>query len=282
VVPLQSNGTATFSIASAEAAYINVTASYSGDSTNAASSASNYVTANCNSDPATLSGARGNVPLSIVGGARSHGTEYVTVTNPTDSRIRETDTMNMYLLDSQNHLTLVGSVRRGVNVLPGRSARYAVPVNLSYADSTIGEAQFLFNLMSPTGQTSVGYGIYLNIAAPVVTPTITTSPIRPETIAPGHFGQFVLTVTNNGNVTATGVMTISLVASTDGITTVPGGTLGVVHPSIPVNIRPGHSGRYVVRFQVPAGLPEGLYFPITTVAVDGASATGFGYGISVD
>ncbi len=272
-VPVQSDGTATFSISSSALAYINMRAVYSGDATYAGS-ASNYYTVNSNSGPLTLAGARGKIPLTILAGSPTRGIFTVKVTNPTGSTIRKPETLNVYLIDGQNNNALVGSSRRLINIPAGQTRSYPVLVRLSGHDNVQGLDQFLFDAVDATGAASLGYGVFLGIVAPNVDTTVVPGAVHPASIAIGRIGSVIVTVTSTGNVPARGLLTIALGVSTDGVNAIPGYVLKTLSKG--VNLLPGRAGRYLIRFKVPVGSIPGTYFPAALVSVGGSVVVAVG------
>jgi hypothetical protein len=138
-----------------------------------------------------------------------------------------------------------------------------------------GTYYLLVEVTDPLGNSNiVNTSQTIAVAAPFVSLAVNAATVRPATIAANRFGSVPITIVNNGNINATGVMTITLNLSPDQVTTAA--NFATVTTTVRINIRPGRSSNASVRFKIPAVLPAALYYPIIMVAADGVSASAIG------
>jgi hypothetical protein len=88
--------------------------------------------------------------------------------------------------------------------------------------------------------------------------------VMPDTLGSGKSATIAIPITNNGNVAATGPMTIQLGLSADG-TTVASTLATFVRP---VTIKPGATTTLHLRFRRPPGQAAGQFFPSVTLSHD--------------
>jgi hypothetical protein len=114
------------------------------------------------------------------------------------------------------------------------------------------------------------------VAAPFVQPVVTVGAVTPSTIVLNKFGSVSVTVTNNGNVTASGI-TLTLSPSTDGISPIDGDVLDTVTLK-GVRIPAGRKQVFRLRFKVTSAVASGAFFPYMSVSLNGVLATAVGAG----
>jgi len=105
------------------------------------------------------------------------------------------------------------------------------------------------------------------------------------TLAPGDFlsattpvgksSSIDVTITNTGNVTASGPLDLTLSPSSDGVSPVASLTLAQIDPKH-VHIAPGKSMKLKLQFKVTAATTAGTYFPYLSVSLAGVTQTAVG------
>lgn len=113
----------------------------------------------------------------------------------------------------------------------------------------------------------------VQIAAAVIKPVISLGAVTAASIAPGKSGSILITVTNSGNVAASGI-DIALSPSADGVTPIAGVILKSMQSG--VAIQPGKSKKFELRFTIPSAFAAGSYFPYVLLTLENATTTGVG------
>jgi uncharacterized cupredoxin-like copper-binding protein len=114
----------------------------------------------------------------------------------------------------------------------------------------------------------------IDVAAPYVALSAAVTAVKPAAIAVNKSGTVTVTVTNTGNISAAGTLVITVTPSADGTT--PAAGAAAVTITRRVTIKPGKSGKYGLKFKVPASLAGGLYVPLAAVSLDGVSISAVG------
>lgn len=204
--------------------------------------------------------AKATVPASIVAGARAHGTVTVGLTNSTSVPVRGAFTISIYASADgtiDDSAANVGSITRAVQVARNGTTAVSVPVA-----SLNSLAQGTYTLLS---QVSDAAG---NVSSGATGPTLTVAPAfiaLSETFArvtlPSNLlsggktrGQVTLKITNNGNVTSSGPVSVSL------------GLMPIIPPGVEIPVSPPTPIAAVVRRMViPAGKSVLVTVPVTSI-----------------
>jgi len=176
------------------------------------------------------------------------------------------DTTNIGLTDQA---VLLGTLVRKVNLKPGQRAR--LPFSLKTLPATLAPDAYhiVLRLTDPAGDSSIITSLQtVAVAAPQVTLLASVGAASPATIKPGRSGFLPIMITNTGNITAHGALSIQVIA-TDGSENPIGVTLAtfVGHASI----KAGHVARYRIRIKIPINLEGAVIYPTVTASVAGAS-----------
>jgi hypothetical protein len=186
--------------------------------------------------------------------------------------------LNVYVSDGgtlDSSAVLLSSIRKASAVRAGKSTTVLVPIRklpLSLANG----AYFLFAQTvdaagnNPSAVTASTFAL----ADPFVSLSASVSAVKPVLIPQKKTGSLIVTLTNNGNVNATGSLVLTLSPSSDGVSAIAGITLTTLTRR--VTLKPGRSGKYTIRFKIPTALAAGLYSPYVAVSLNDVSATAVG------
>jgi hypothetical protein len=143
------------------------------------------------------------------------------------------------------------------------------------ASLTPGEYYLLAEVTDPDGSVNiVNTSQTIAVSAPVVSLAPSNVAVKPVIVAANRYGTVTMTVANNGNISATGFMYITLELSTDGVT--PSSSFPSLTTKVRINIPAHKTGKASIRFKVPAALAAGSYYPLVTVSADGSTASAVG------
>jgi hypothetical protein len=113
------------------------------------------------------------------------------------------------------------------------------------------------------------------LQAATVTLNVAHTDVTPTPIAVGKFGSIAVTVSNTGNVVASGPLVLTLAPSSNGVTPDAGAALvqlNIRH----VRIAPGKTAKFKLRFKITAATPTGTYRPFLSVSLAGATQSTVG------
>ena len=179
---------------------------------------------------------------------------YASTNFSTDSSSLSSDTFlatisvpNLTLAPNQSHVVL---------------AKVAIPASLSsgkyYLVSEVNELSF------DTAPAITASPTQIAIAAPFVDLAATYAAAQGVRVNPGHEGSVVITITNEGNVAASGTLGLLLYASsTQTLDTTTAAQLASISGRT-IHIAPNHSIRVRLTFEAPQSMPAGSYFLIAT------------------
>ena len=199
----------------------------------------------------------------------------VTLTNGTAAAVQGVQTVDLYAtttgaIDSAS--TLVGTLKRVLKVKGSGTA--TVVVRVSKVALPAGVYTLLPRVTAAGGgTTSATAGPALTVAAATVSLTATVGAPSPAAVALGRPVAITLTITNGGNVNATGPATLAVYLSADGTSL----TLPVTTVARRLTVKPG--GRAVavrLRLKVPAGTSAGSFYPVVLVTQGSATARAAG------
>lgn len=204
------------------------------------------------------------VPTSSIAGNKPKGAVTLTLTNTTGAVDKGVNKVEIVAVPAgttdASTGTVVGQVNVKTNLKPNAAQKVAVPVKLLPA--TGGGYSLLARTTNAAGATVVAStGITLNIADPIVTPGLAITAAGNTTVAPGKPASFTVTLTNTGNVDATGKLQLTVGLTQDG-TTVAQSLLSLTR-----NIRVKANGKPVVlrlKAKVPVGTAAGAYQLLAT------------------
>ncbi|HET6246646.1 MAG TPA: FKBP-type peptidyl-prolyl cis-trans isomerase [Tepidisphaeraceae bacterium] len=226
--------------------------------------------------PSTVVPSLGRVslPPAVVAGGKLSAKVPVILTN-SGTALKGKVTVNIYAnttttLDG-NQVPVTSATLKNVSIKAGKthmvnfnikSLPASLPDGSYYLLAEVVDANNLTNLTATT-QT-------VNVAAAFVQPTISVGGVAPASIAAGKFGSLTITVTNAGNVVASGVDIALTPAAEDG-TQIAGVILDSISHS-GVKIAPNKSKTFKLRFKSTA-LTAGSYLPDVSVTLGGVSVS---------
>jgi len=209
----------------------------------------------------TVAPGKSTLPSSLIGGTKVKGTVTATITNSGAATVKATDTVNLFATTTgaiDPGSTLIGSVKHGLSLKPGKTATVAVPANKGVA-LPAGTYTVLAQVVDATlGTSAAATGPTLTVAAPFASLTGTVTPLA---TTPGKTLSFTLTITNGGNVNAAGKATLAVYLSLDGTTlSVP--VTPVLTKSL--TVKPGKPLAVRLKVKVPTAAAAGNYFPLVS------------------
>jgi hypothetical protein len=226
----------------------------------------------------TTTVARSSVPQSAIAGQALHAQVGVAVSNGGATSEHGAFTVTLYasltgVLD--NSAVMLGSVTRTLALAAGQSATITVPLPSLPSDLPTGDYTLIARASNAAGATgAVATGPTVSVAAPHVAlaGVVTTSGLASPLVGGQKVkGSAQVTLTNAGNVAATGPVQIALYAVTD-VNAAPSGVpLAVVQHN--VNLRPGASATVRLPLtQIPADL-AGDYFILAQITDPNGAVT---------
>ena len=211
----------------------------------------------------------GTVPSAAAVGARLRGTARVTIANAGPGLLTGTSTVALFAsttggVDAAS--VRVGVARRRATLAAGQSATVAVPVGRVALPA--GTYALLAQVTAADGTvTTATVGPTVAVAPAAV--SLSAAVAVTSTAIAGRALPVTLSLTNAGNVSATGRATVTVALSLDGGgDTVP---VATVHPRL--SVRPGTAATPVrLAVRLPADVAGSRYFVRVTVLVAGTSA----------
>jgi hypothetical protein len=217
-----------------------------------------------------------SLPPMVVAGSKFAARVPVVITNQ-GSAIKGGVAINFYAdtgTSLDGNQVLITSLKRQVSLKTGQ--RQAINFNIRSFPPTLpdGTYHLLAEVIDPFGATSVlATTQTVQVAAAFIEPVVSAGSVVPASIALGKSGSILVTVTNDGNVSASGV-DVTLSPSADGVTPVAGVMLGTVRSG--TKIKPSQSKRFRLHFKVTDALATGIYFPYLSISLGGVPTTGIG------
>jgi hypothetical protein len=203
------------------------------------------------------------LPASVVAGAKTSAVALLKITN--SGNIVSTGITPISLYASTDGTvangTLIKTIARKLVIKPGKSITVPIPLG-TYPSVTDGNYLIVAQATDPLSQiSSLKSSSTVNIAAATVDVT-TTALAVPATATFTKPVNVALTVTNTGNVVASGLLQIAFAASTtaSGANAVSLGTL-----STHIKVQPGKSQTLHLKLRIPAASPTGLQFVVTNI-----------------
>ena len=216
------------------------------------------------------------LPTAVVTGQR--GNVRVLVTNQGDAPVAapRTSPVAVRLLASADAVldgsdVEIASVARPMRLLPGRSR--PMPMRFVYPTTLADGPYYLLTQVDATNVVTEGNegnnvgatAAPITIAAPFVdlVPTVVGAPVPGGVLGIGRRANVPVTVANNGNVAASGLLQVDLFASADAVA--DASDLPLASVTRRVKLKNGKSRPIRVAFLVPANLPAGSYFITATI-----------------
>jgi hypothetical protein len=246
-----------------------ISASYSGDGTYAASSTTSPAVVDVTTAvpegtlvPTIL---KSSLPASIVGGTKVHGSFSLSITNTGTTLSNGLDQIGIYAsttgsIDSSS--TLIASLtNKKLKLKAGQTTKLSVPLkNLSLPAGSytlLAQTTDYNKLVTPSTT-----GPSLVVAAPFVSVSAVVGPVKPVTVIAGKSVSVAVTLTNAGNINSTGKMNVAFGLSSDGATlAIP---LTTVTKAVTVKSG-GKATPLHLPFKIPVGTAAGTYFPYLTI-----------------
>jgi uncharacterized repeat protein (TIGR03803 family) len=215
------------------------------------------------------------LPPTGIAGTKTLARVPVTVTNQ-GIRTRGTVTVDEFADAPDGTQTLLATTSRK---LPVFKAGGKLPITFTIrslpATLTAGSYHLLTEVIDPGGLTNdVITTQTMSVVLPVITPAVSVAVVTPAIVAVNRTGSVFVTIFNNGNVPAKGVL-VMLGLSSEGISPVSGIVLETVNQK-GVTLQPGRSVRYRLHFKLTTALTAGSYFPFVTATIGGVSTTQVG------
>jgi hypothetical protein len=279
-IALNANGQAALVISSLSAGTDAITSSYSGDANYSAVSTSPQAETILAASPALPSIAGTVLPPAIVAGQKFSGKIPVVILDQ-GAQLRGTFTVNLFVSDS---ISLDGSQESVAAISKNLSLKANHPSKLTFALKSVpsslsdGVYYLIVEITDPNGINNIsGASHSIQVAAPFVKPTISVGAIAPNYIGLDKSGTILVSVTNAGNIPASG-LAITLGVSSDQATQTPGITLAIA--SSHIKLAPGKTVGLKLHFKLtPAlavSLTNGNYFPFVSAMLGGVAASAIG------
>lgn len=217
------------------------------------------------------------LPASVVAGATLNARALVAFTN-NGSELKGTYTVNLFV-DTSTALSGAQALNSTASRLLALNTGRAATVNftLKPLPSTLpaGIYMLVAQVIDPTGATNlIASSQTIQVVAPIVGLAVSAGPVVPATLNVDLSGSIQVTVVNDGNVAATGLLDFTLSPSSDGTSALAGDTLAslVIRPA---TIAAGKSRTVILNF-TPTTLSPGTYYSYLSVSLDGYTAVKVG------
>lgn len=232
----------------------------------------------------TVTAVAGKFGRSVVGNSAS-GPARVTIANTGNQTAKGTIQITEFLSTNSDSVSAgaqqVATVKRNINLKAGKSTVVAVPgfkypSNLSGQYFVVAQVTDVKGITESDTSNNLGASSAVNIAAPFVDlHNLFTGPL-PATLTPGKHTTLQVPVSNDGNIAAHGVATITVSASTSS-----SGANATTLTTIkrPIAIGAGKTAKLAVPFLVPT-LSSGTYYVVTNVSLAADANAANNTGIS--
>jgi hypothetical protein len=166
------------------------------------------------------------------------------------------------------------SESRKFSLKTGRHSMVTATIKSLPATLPAGAYYLLAEIVDPGGLINIAVAEKtIEVAAPVVRLSASVGSVTPATISSQRPGSISITIANNGNIAASGLLTIAVSPSSDGAT-LSQETLATYHRETTLAADKHITIR--LRLRVPATLIAGNYFPSASISLDGQSMTALG------
>lgn len=273
--PVRANGELTAKCAGlSSASQASFTASYGGDANYAASASPTFTVTYLPESAAVPSIGGAVIPANGIAGQRFNARIPIKIEN-TVGVLRGKFTVHLYLdkagegLDGEQ--TQLVSVTKKLALYPNKSVVVPFAVRSLPASLGAGSYHFVAEITDPLGDSCiVTLPQMATISLPSIALATATGHITPATIEPGRSGILVISVTDTGNVVASGILDITVLADD------PSGSATDVTLSEferRVAIAPDQTGRYRLKIAIPKTTAPGSVNPVIEITLDGVTAT---------
>lgn len=203
--------------------------------------------------------ARETLGSAVVVGAKTTGGVTVNITDSVAAMSgRATVAVYASTTQSLSGATLIAGPRpAAVKLKPGHTQAVYVRIPALPATLPVGTYYLITQVTSPAGDVTAAASTgTVTVAAPFISLSGAVASVTPK-VKSGKFESAVVSVTNGGNVPASGALQVALWARPVGTT----GTSDVPVSTVTTHVRilPGKSTRAHLRFLIPATLPAGSY-----------------------
>jgi Bacterial Ig-like domain (group 3) len=213
------------------------------------------------------------LPTAIVSGSATHAVATVRLTNHGNVSSIGPVTIAFSASATQNVPgTPIISVTKNFSIKPNASAMVTVPLKAIPALAT-GNYFIVLQTTDPDHNTAVvSSATSVTAAAPFVSLSSSISSVKPTSVARKKSVSFVVTITNNGNINASGPTTFDLGISSDGQTIAS----QLIDLTRTVALAPGVTKAVVLTFKIPSTATSGSFFPAVSISQNGNTASAIG------
>jgi hypothetical protein len=255
-----------------------IIASYSGDGTYGATTRSitQVVTVPV---PSTVVPVIGKVvlPTAVVSGAKFNAVIPVGITN---NGSKQAGIFNIKLfanigttLDG-NQVAVGTPIEKQLTLLTDRRAGFVFHLTSLPASLPAGTYHILAEVIDANGLINeVATTQTITTAAPFVSLSAGATAVLPASIKLNKTGSITVSITNSGNVNSTGLVTITVAPSVDGINPVAGVTLVTLASPRPTVIKPNKTAKFVLHIKHTALTASGSFYPYVTITYAGQTLT---------
>jgi hypothetical protein len=202
------------------------------------------------------------LPSSVVSGGKTPATATIKLTNGGTITSSGKVTIALSASIQQGVVgTPIISVTKMLSIKPAATKSITIPLKTIplLAD---GDYFIVLQTTDPDGNTSVASTVTaVTAASPFISLSAAITAVTPISVAVGKSVSFAVTITNSGNIPATGPATFDLGVSTDGQTL----AATLVDLVKAVTLAPGATKSMALTFKIPSGTATGAFFPAVTV-----------------
>jgi hypothetical protein len=268
--PVQSNGIATLSTSSLDAGSDSIVAAYGGDAVYANSASAPLAEAIVAPAAIVPTIAKSTLPTSLVAGQAVNGSVTVDLTDQSGAIVKGKSTVEIFasttgaidgsstLLAQASHILVITTARPSVLTLPIhiRAGELSAGAYMLFARE-IDPSQTASD--SPAGPALTAAAPFIALAETLVRSTLPSSATSNAKTA----GAVTLDLTNTGDITTTGVTTISLQATPSGV--LDASAIQLASATFPQRIHAGKSARATIAFKQLPTIAAGAYTIVAKV-----------------
>jgi hypothetical protein len=268
--PVQSNGAATFSSSSLDAGSDSIVATYGGDAVYANSASSPLTEAIVAPAAIVPSIAKSTLPASVVAGQAINGSVTVDLTNQSAAIVKEKSSVEIFASTTgaiDGSSTLLAQASHILVITTARPSALALPIHIRAGELAAGTYMLFAREIDPSQTASdSSAGPALNAAAPFIAlaETLVRSTLPSSAASNAKTaGTVTLNLTNTGNITTTGVTTISLQATTSGV--LDASAIQLTSATLPLRIHASKSARATISLKQLPSIAAGGYTIVAKV-----------------
>jgi hypothetical protein len=214
------------------------------------------------------------VPASVISGGKINAKVPVRLAN-TGGKLTGIFSVDLFLntgVTLDGNQVLVAHESKKLSLGPGKHALFTF--NLKSLPAAPGAYHLLAEIVDSAGETGVAASTQtVQVAAPFVALAASAKPLSPATIRTGKSGSIAVTVTNYGNEDAGGIIDLTISASSDGVSPLPGPPIA----SLDQRIKLKAGGRMTFTLHVKTqSLSAGSYFSLLSISMGANSTTTVG------